>query len=110
MLWSNLATGAVILIVIGFSLLPLWPDIMKKILWCISVTFLLFPFVFVSIRFIIFLISWVVGQEFWIFPRLFDESLSFQDSFKPIYTIEKVKAGQGYYRIAMLSIIIYFAL
>ena len=109
MLWSNLATGAVIFIVIGFTLLPIWPDIMKKILWYISVTFLLFTFIFVSIRFIIFLISWVVGQEFWIFPRLFDESLSFQDSFKPIYTIEKVKAGQGYYRIAMLSIIIYFA-
>ena len=109
MLWSNLATGAVIFIVIGFTLLPIWPDIMKKILWYISVTFLLFTFTFVSIRFIIFLISWVLGQEFWIFPRLFDESLSFQDSFKPIYSIEKVTSGQGYYRIVMLSVIVYFA-
>ena len=109
MLWSNLATGAVIFIVIGFTLLPIWPEFMKKVLWYISVTFLLFTFTFVSIRFVVFLISWVLGQEFWIFPRLFDESLSFQDSFKPIYTVEKVKPGQGYYRIAMLSIIVYFA-
>lgn len=74
-----------------------------------SVTFLLFTFTFVSIRFTIFLISWVLGQEFWIFPRLFDESLSFQDSFKPVYTVETVKPGQGYYRMGMLGTIVYFA-
>lgn len=108
MVWSNLATGAVIFIVIGFTLLPIWPEIMKKILWYISVTFLLFTFTFISIRFAIFLASWVIGREFWIFPRLFDESLSFQDSFKPIYTIEKVTPGQGYYRIGMLAVIAYF--
>ena len=36
------------------------------------------------------------------FPRLFDESLSFQDSFVPIYTFDNGTPGQGYYRIGVL--------
>ena len=86
MTWSNLATGGVIAVVIGFTLLPIWPEFMKKILWYISVTFLLFTFTFILIRFLVFLVSWILGRELWIFPRLFDESLSFYESFKPVYS------------------------
>lgn len=46
-----------------------------------------------------------MGYEFWIFPRLFDESLSFQDSFKPVYTFDKGTAGQGYYRVGMMALL-----
>ena len=104
MMWSHVLTGGVIAVVIGFTLLPIWPEIMKKILWYMSVTFLLFTFTFVFIRFMVFLVSWIIGQEFWIFPRLFDESLSFSDSFKPVYTIEKVTPGQGYYRMGLTTV------
>jgi translocation protein SEC62 len=45
---------------------------------------------------------WICGYEFWIFPRLFDESLTVVDSFKPVYQLEKGQDGQGYYRIGML--------
>jgi len=40
MVWSNMATAAVIIVVIGFTLLPIWPEFAKKILWYFSVTFL----------------------------------------------------------------------
>lgn len=63
---------------------------------------------FCLVRFLIFVVSWLFGYEFWIFPRLFDESLSFQDSFKPVYSIEKSAAGQGYYRIGLVVAIIGF--
>lgn len=33
MMWSNVATGTMMFLVIGFTLLPVWPDFMKKILW-----------------------------------------------------------------------------
>ena len=95
MVWSNIATGAVIAIVIGFTLLPIWPDAAKKILWYCSVTFLISTIAFCLIRMLAFIFLWVFGYDFWIFPRLFDESLSFQDSFKPVYTFEKAAAGQG---------------
>ena len=105
MVWANVATGAVIAIVIGFTLLPIWPEFAKKILWYCSVTFLIATLAFCLIRFVLFLLFWLVGYEFWIFPRLFDESLSFQDSFKPIYTFEKGSSGQGYYRVGMVFLL-----
>jgi len=108
MMWSNIATIIVIALVIGFTLLPIWPDIAKKVLWYFSVTFLIFTLSFCLFRFLTFMLFWLIGYEFWIFPRLFDESLSFQDSFKPIYTFEKGTAGQGYYRIFMVLLLIGF--
>lgn len=102
MTWSHLGTGAVIALVIGFTLLPIWPDVAKRVLWYCSVTFLIATLSFCLIRLFLFLFTWIFGYEFWIFPRLFDESLSFQDSFKPVYSFEKAAAGQGYLRIALI--------
>lgn len=108
LLWSNIATFAIIAIVIGFTLLPVWPEFAKKILWYFTCTFLIFLVIFILLRLAAFLILWVIGYEFWVFPRLFDESLSFQDSFKPVYTFEKGAPGQGYYRISLLIALIAF--
>lgn len=102
MTWSHLGTGAVIALVIGFTLLPIWPDVAKRVLWYCSVTFLIATLAFCLIRFLLFITTWIFGYEFWIFPRFFDETLSFQDSFKPIYSFEKAAAGQGYLRIALI--------
>jgi len=108
MVWSNIATGAVIALVIGFTLLPIWPDAAKKVLWYCSVTFLIFTLAFCLLRFLAFLFMWLLGYEFWVFPRLFDESLSFQDSFKPLYQFEKGPKGQGVYRLGVLALLCWF--
>lgn len=80
----------------------------RKALWYLSVTFLIFTTSFCLLRWLLFLALWIVGIEFWIFPRLFDESLSFLDSFKPIYTIERGTPGQGYYRMGLLTLVLCF--
>jgi translocation protein SEC62 len=97
-----------IAVVIGFTLLPIWPDAAKKVLWYISVTVLIAMLALCLIRFVLFLLLWILGYEFWIFPRLFDETLSFQDSFKPVYTFEKGTPGQGYYRVGLVIGLIAF--
>lgn len=102
MMWSNIGTGIVIALVIGFTLLPIWPDAAKKILWYCSVTFLIATFAFCLIRLLAFAIMWIFGYDFWIFPRLFDETLSVQDSFKPVVSLEKGSTGQGIYRVGLL--------
>lgn len=102
MVWSNIATGLVIAIVIGFTLLPIWPDAAKKMLWYLSVTFLIAVIAFCLIRFLLFMFMWLIGYDFWIFPRLFDESLSVQDSFKPVISFTAGSTGQGYYRVGVL--------
>lgn len=109
MMWSNIMTGLVISLVVGFTLLPIWPAMAKHVLWYCSVTFLIFMLGFCLIRFIAFVIFWIFGYEFWIFPRMFDESLTIQDSFKPIYSFEKGTPGQGYYRIAAILLLIAFS-
>jgi translocation protein SEC62 len=40
------------------------------------------------------LFVWIAGYDFWFLPNLFDESLSFTDSFKPLIFFEKSKPGQ----------------
>jgi translocation protein SEC62 len=102
MMWSNIGTVLLISAVIGFTLLPIWPDIAKKVLWYISCTFLIFTLSFCLIRALLFLFLWILGYEFWVFPNLFDESLTFVDSFKPIYSFEATAEGQGYYRVGMV--------
>jgi hypothetical protein len=69
MMWSHLFTATIIGVVILCTLLPVWPFVMKKILWYIAVTFLLCTFTFCTIRMLLFLMCWVVGYEFWILPR-----------------------------------------
>lgn len=66
-------------------------------------TFLLFILSTTFTRFLIFLVFWIAGYEFWIFPNLFDETMSFYDSFKPVYSLESTAAGQGYYRVALVG-------
>jgi translocation protein SEC62 len=44
---------------------------------------------------------WIVGFDCWFLPNLFDESLGFVDSFKPVYSFEKTKDGQFMYRIGV---------
>jgi hypothetical protein len=54
------------------------------------------------------MVCWIAGYEFWILPRLFDESLTFYDSFRPGYTFEATASGQGYYRITLLLMFLGF--
>ena len=108
MVWSNILTGAVIFVVVAFTLLPIWPEWAKKILWYMSVTMLIAILSFCIVRCVLFLFSWLLGYEFWVFPRLFDESLSFQDSFKPVYSFDNGTPGQGYWRMGLLLSIVGF--
>jgi translocation protein SEC62 len=109
MMWSNIGTGALVAAVIGFTLLPIWPDSAKRVLWYMSCTFLIFTLTFCTIRFVLFLLSWLCGYEFWIFPNLFDESLTFYDSFKPIYIFESAANGQGFYRLGLFGGLVAFS-
>eukprot|EP00640_Fibrocapsa_japonica_P003262 CAMPEP_0113935528 /NCGR_PEP_ID=MMETSP1339-20121228/2674_1 /TAXON_ID=94617 /ORGANISM="Fibrocapsa japonica" /LENGTH=326 /DNA_ID=CAMNT_0000937723 /DNA_START=121 /DNA_END=1101 /DNA_ORIENTATION=+ /assembly_acc=CAM_ASM_000762 len=99
---SHLMTAALI---VGFLLItcfPIWPQFLKVWLWYISVTLLIFMLLFIFVRAVMFLVMWVLGYDFWFLPRLFDDTLSFTESFVPVYTFEKSPGGQGYYRAAVL--------
>lgn len=91
-------------LVIGFLFcvcFPIWPQFLRVFVWYLSVTLLLFIFFLITARASAFLFLWIMGYEFWFLPNLFDESLNFVDSFKPVYSFEPTKPGQLYYRLGV---------
>ena len=80
---------------------PIWPNFLKVFVWYMSVTLLIFIFFLITCRGVLFLFLWILGFEFWFLPNLFDESLGFVDSFKPVISVEKTKPGQLVYRIGV---------
>ncbi|CAM9550840.1 unnamed protein product [Ectocarpus sp. 8 AP-2014] len=101
------------LIIIGFLLItcfPIWPRILKVWMWYLSVTLLVIMVTFLTIRCLLFFFAWIAGYEFWVLPRLFDETLAFAESFTPVWTFEKGSSGQGYYRVVAVGGVIAFVI
>jgi len=99
---SNVMTGCIIALFLLVVCYPLWPHILKLILWYISCTLLVVIFSFIIVRWVAFLFVWVFGYEFWMLPNLFDEERSVSDSFKPLVSFEKTGPGQMWWRMAVL--------
>lgn len=108
-MFSQIAIVLMVVVIIAFTLLPLWPMVARKALWYLSVTFLLGFTGFCTIRLILFLILWMFGVEFWIFPNMFDESLSVVDSFKPVYSIQQSGPGMMLYRFGTMVGLVAFS-
>lgn len=99
--FSNMMTTALIVGFFFCTCFPIWPQFLKVFVWYMSVSFLIFIFVFVSLRGLLFLVVWILGFEFWFLPNLFDEELGFLESFVPLYSFERTKKGEFMYRIGI---------
>ena len=96
--FSNMMTA---LLVAGFlfcTCFPIWPNFLKVFVWYMSVTLLIFIFFLITFRGAVFLLVWILGWECWVLPNLFDETLGFVESFKPVISFEPTKEGQLIYR------------
>ena len=98
---SHLMTTALIVGFLCCVCFPIWPQFLRVWVWYLSVTLLLFIFFLITLRATGFLFLWIVGYEFWFLPNLFDESLGFVESFKPVYSFEPTKPGQLVYRVGV---------
>ena len=100
-LLTYLMTGGLAFFALFCILQPIWPTFLKVFVWYLSVSFLLMVFGLITVRGFLFLMVWIVGYEFWIFPNLFDESLGFVESFIPFFSFEPTKSGQLLYRLGV---------
>ena len=91
---SNWMTGGLVVLFLLVTCFPIWPNILKLILWYISCTALIVIILTVIVRWFLFLFVWIFGYEFWVLPNLFDEERTVVDSFKPLYSFEKTGPGQ----------------
>jgi translocation protein SEC62 len=98
---KNLMTGALVMGFLFCVCFPIWPTFLRVFVWYLSVSLLLFIFFLITIRGFLFLCVWIIGWECWFLPNLFDESLGFVDSFKPVISCEPTKLGQLPYRLGV---------
>ena len=80
------------LIIIGillYALMPVWPYKMKVAVWWISYVLLMIMIGIYIIRYSFFVLGYIIGYEFWIFPNLDDPKLGVIDSFKPFFSFKK---------------------
>jgi len=98
---SHIMTAALIFGFLFCVCFPIWPTFLRVFVWYLSVSLLLFIFFLITFRALLFLFVWIIGFEFWFLPNLFDETLSFVDSFKPLYSFEATKPGQLPYRLGV---------
>lgn len=96
----NVLTAGIIIACIAFTCFPIWPYWAKIGVWYLSVTFLIFMFIFSILRLLAFLVCWICGMSFWFLPNIFDDDLGVYESFQPLYSLEKSGPEETYYRIA----------
>jgi translocation protein SEC62 len=98
---SHLMTAGLVLGFLFCVCFPIWPTFLRVFVWYLSVTLLLFIFFLITSRAALFLGVWIVGWELWFLPNLFDESLGFVDSFKPVVSCDPTKPGQLPFRLGV---------
>jgi translocation protein SEC62 len=98
---SHMLTAALVVGFLCCVCFPIWPSFLRVFVWYLSVSLLLFIFLLITVRALLFLFVWMLGWECWFLPNLFDESLGFIDSFKPVIFCEPTKPGQLPYRIGV---------
>jgi len=99
--FSHMMTGVLIAGFLCCTCFPIWPTFLKVFVWYMSVTLLLLLFFLITVRGALFLSLWILGFDFWFLPNLFDESLNFVDSFKPVISFDRTKMGQLPYRLGI---------
>ena len=106
-LWSRLGTALLMFCIIGCTLMPIWPLVLKKGIWYISVTILIVILSFCLVRTLLFTVCWAVGYEVWILPNIFDESkATFKEMYLPFIQYEASASGQMVYRLALISMLV----
>ena len=86
---QHVMLGAVIFAFLLACMFPAWPMWAKLGVWYAATALLCLMLFIVVLRMVVFVIFWVVGFDFWIFPNFFDEYAGILDSFLPFYTFER---------------------
>ena len=80
------------LIIIGillYALMPVWPYKMKVAVWWISYVLLIIILSIYVIRLAIYIFCYTFGYDVWILPDMDDPKLGFFESFKKVISAEK---------------------
>ena len=103
--WASYKTYGGILAILAMCMYQVWPPIVRTGVWWIAVTFLLLTLIITILQLVIFMVCWPFGYSVWFVPGFWVEN-SPTKMFFPVYTIEKVSAGQMYLRLLMAAVLV----
>lgn len=94
-------------LVVSLILYPMWPYPLKLGVFYVSFTLLVAIVIINILRYVLYFTLFVFGLNFWIFPRLYDDSAGIFGSFIPVFTFEKRSDSMtGYIMRAIVGIVI----
>ena len=96
------------LIIMGillYALMPVWPYKMKVAVWWISFVLLIIMISIYVIRLAVYILCYTFGYDVWIFPDLDSPKLGFFESFKRIISIDK-RNDKWYFIIIRIVLVI----
>lgn len=104
--YQGLMVAGVIVIPLLLIMFPVWPLWIKISIWYACVFFLVFLFGFLLVRFVIFLLIWVGGWEFWVLPNIFDDTIPWFDAWKPLFSFDRTEEDEGFLVIRAMFLLL----
>lgn len=75
-IWSHFASFLLVLAVIGVCCFSVWPLSVKLAVWYVSVYLLAAIAALSVLRLILYVLLFIFGYSFWLFPNLFDDKVT----------------------------------
>ena len=75
--------------IIAACCFPIWPISAKLGVWYCSVVLLCLIMGVTVVRYIVFILFFIVGFDFWILPNMYDDRAGFWDTLTPLYFFRK---------------------
>lgn len=74
-IWSHFVSFMLVLAVIGVCCFSVWPLSVKLAVWYVSVYLLAAIAALSIVRLILYVLLFIAGYSFWLFPNLFDDKV-----------------------------------
>lgn len=104
--WTYFWITVICILFVAFSCYSIWPPMLKKVVFYVTLTITIFLFGLVFLRLLVYSIVWMfTGYHVWIFPNIFDESLSITDSFFPVIEVMEGNRKEMWSRVALAAVV-----
>ncbi|OMJ85447.1 hypothetical protein SteCoe_13205 [Stentor coeruleus] len=87
--WQGLFLVFLVLGIIAACCFPIWPMSAKLGVWYVSVFLLCIILGTTVIRYIVFILFFIFGYDFWIIPNMYDDKAGFWETFSPLWFFRK---------------------
>lgn len=101
--FTNTLSAMLVVGVLLACCFPIWPLQMKLGMWYLSVILLVILLGISAVRLVLFIVLFIFGHDFWIFPNMYDDSAGLFGGFSPTYYYGRREDGWGWLVIRLIT-------